>query len=61
MDNNNNQPLQNETVNNQPVQPQQPEQPEMSGYAQPMQPGQTGYAQPMQQGQTDRIRTAGTA
>ena len=53
MDNNNNQPLQNETVNNQPVQPQQPEQPEMSGYAQPMQPGQTGYAQPMQQGQTD--------
>ena len=59
MDNNNNQPLQNETVNNQPVQPaqpvqpQQPAQPEMSGYAQPMQPGQTGYAQPMQQGQTD--------
>lgn len=50
MDNNNNQPLQNETVNNQPVQPAQPE---MSGYAQPMQPGQTGYAQPMQQGQTD--------
>ena len=62
MDNNNNQPLQNETVNNQPVQPaqpvqpqqpEQPAQPEMSGYAQPMQPGQTGYAQPMQQGQTD--------
>ena len=61
MDNNNNEPLQNETVNNQPaqpaqpVQPQQPEQPaqpEMSGYAQPMQPGQTGYAQPMQPGQT---------
>ena len=61
MDNNNNQPLQNQTVNNQsvqpaqPIQPQQPEQPtqpEMSGYAQPMQLGQTGYAQPMQQGQT---------
>lgn len=39
MDNNNNQPLQNETVNNQPVQPAQPvqpqqtAQPEMSGYA----------------------------
>ena len=52
MDNNNNQPLQNETENNQPIQPQQPAQPEMSGYAQPMQPGQTGYAQPMQPGQT---------
>ena len=52
MDNNNNQPLQNETVNNQPVQPQQPAQPEMSGYTQPMQSGQTGYGQPMQQGQT---------
>ena len=58
MDNNNNEPLQNEAVNNQPVQPEQPQQPEqpaqpgMSGYAQPMQPEQTGYAQPMQQGQT---------
>ena len=64
MDNNNNEPLQNEAVNNQPVQPEQPvqpvqpdqsmqpTQPEMSGYAQPIQSGQTGYAQPMQPGQT---------
>ena len=36
---NNNEPLQNEAVNTQPMQPEQPKQsmqPEMSDYAQPM-------------------------
>lgn len=46
MDNNNNQPLQNETVNNQPVQPAQPVQPQQP--EQPAQPEMSGYAQPMQ-------------
>ena len=45
MDNNNNQPLQNETVNNQPVQPAQPVQPQQP--EQPAQPEMSGYAQPM--------------
>ena len=56
MDNNNNEPLQNETVNNQSVQPEQSVQPQQSAQPEQMvqqvQPEQTGYSQPMQQGQT---------
>ena len=48
MDNNNNQPLQNQTVNNQSVQPAQPIQPQQP--EQPTQPEMSGYAQPMQLG-----------